>query len=264
MISIHRDKNLEKSIQKTLDEQKSVWVIGDIHGCNKTFNSLIELMKLEQEDKIICIGDLVDRGPDSHGVLTTVFNNNNISSLKGNHEQIMDEALTGENKNLTDFWKNKIGGNQTLKSMPGSEIEKVERAKKWLTFTRKFPSEIILNKFRLVHAGFREDIPINNNSEDDRLRSRRIFLSKKPLDPNRQIIVGHTPVQLLDDYGIKPPNKGIWKSSILLDDGRHAILMIDTGVILAGRTKNPKLTALNLLSGKTIQIPRIEQYKENN
>ena len=38
--------------------------------------------------------------------------------------------------------------------------------------------------------------------------------------------------------------------------------MIDTGVILAGRNQNPKLTAINLLSGQIIQISRIEKYKE--
>ena len=263
MISIHRDQSVEKTLQNCLDKQNSLWAVGDIHGCNETFNSLIKLMKLEQNDKVICLGDLVDRGPDSHGVLKTVFNNKNIYSLKGNHEQIMDEALTGKNKTVTDFWIKKIGGHQTLESMPGLKGEKSERAKKWLEFTRTFPSEIILKKFRLVHAGFREDIPINQNTERDRLRSRRIFLTDSPLDPKRQIIVGHTPVQLLSDYGINSPNKGIWKSKILLSDGRHAIKMIDTGVILAGRNKNPKLTAINLLSGKIIQIPRIEQYKED-
>ena len=263
MISIHRDQSVEKTLQNCLDKQNSLWAVGDIHGCNETFNSLIKLMKLEQNDKVICLGDLVDRGPNSHGVLKTVFNNKNMYSLKGNHEQIMDEALTGNNKTVTDFWIDIIGGHQTLESMPGLKSEKSERAKKWLEFTRTFPSEIILKKFRLVHAGFREDIPINQNTERDRLRSRRIFLSDSPLDPKRQIIVGHTPVQLLSDYGINSQNRGIWKSKILLSDGRHAIKMIDTGVILAGRNKNPKLTAINLLSGKIIQIPRIEQYKED-
>ena len=264
MISIHRDNSIEKSLQNCLDKENSVWAVGDIHGCNETFNLLIESMKLKQNDKIICIGDLVDRGPNSHGVLKTVFNNKNIYSLKGNHEQIMDEALTGDSRNITDFWINKIGGLQTLESMPGSKTEKLQRAKKWLKFTRTFPSEIVLKKFRLVHAGFREDIPINNNTEKDRLRSRRIFLTDRPLDPQRQIIVGHTPVQLLNDYGVNSPNQGIWKSKILLSDGRHAIKMIDTGVILAGRNQNPKLTAINLLSGQIIQISRIEKYKEED
>ena len=263
MITIHRDNSIEKTLQKCLDDQNSVWAVGDIHGCNETFNSLIELMNLHQDDKIICLGDLVDRGPNSHGVLETVFNNKNIYSLKGNHEQIMDEALTGDNQALTHLWLNKLGGSQTLESMPGLKTEKLEKAKKWLKFTRTFPSEIVLKKYRLVHAGFREDIPINRNTERDRLRSRRIFLSDTPLDSKRQIIVGHTPVQLLNDYGLDSPNQGIWKSQILLSDGRHAIKMIDTGVILAGRNKNPKLTAINLLSGKIIQISRIEQYKED-
>ena len=40
--------------------------------------------------------------------------------------------------------------------------------------------------------------------------------------------------------------------------------MIDTGVILAGRNQNPKLTAINLLSGQIIQISRIEKYKEED
>ena len=41
MITIHRDNSIEKTLQKCLDDQNSVWAVGDIHGCNETFNSLI-------------------------------------------------------------------------------------------------------------------------------------------------------------------------------------------------------------------------------
>ena len=48
--------------------------IGDIHGCNKTFKMLlIEVLKIKKQDQLILLGDYIDRGPDSLGVIQTIL-----------------------------------------------------------------------------------------------------------------------------------------------------------------------------------------------
>ncbi len=81
-------------------------VIGDIHGCNLTFNSLLfEHLNIYPEDEIFLFGDYIDRGPDSKGVINTILslkeNGYQISTLRGNHEQMMMESTN----NVTSFSK---------------------------------------------------------------------------------------------------------------------------------------------------------------
>ena len=60
-----RDFELEKILQSTIDNGNSVWVIGDIHGYNETFDALIKKLSITDQDIILCLGDLIDKGPDS-------------------------------------------------------------------------------------------------------------------------------------------------------------------------------------------------------
>ena len=62
-------------------------VIGDIHGCIDELRELVDLAALASGDRIISLGDFVDRGPDSPAVLTFLKNTEGASSLKGNHER---------------------------------------------------------------------------------------------------------------------------------------------------------------------------------
>jgi len=51
-----------------------VFIIGDIHGCCKTCKKLIlEKINIQKSDKIYCLGDYVDRGPDSKGVIDFIL-----------------------------------------------------------------------------------------------------------------------------------------------------------------------------------------------
>ena len=64
-----RDRHLEEFLQDTLDSGNKVWIVGDIHGYKETLNSLISNLNLGLEDIVVCLGDMVDRGPDSVGVV---------------------------------------------------------------------------------------------------------------------------------------------------------------------------------------------------
>ena len=126
MDQAHRDLILEKTLQETLDKGNSVWIVGDIHGYLEEFQQLLVKLDLSDDDAVLCLGDLIDRGPDSQGVLSMVRDANRIFSIKGNHEHIMSQALS-RTDHRNDFWINKIGGRATLESMGGTEREQREK-----------------------------------------------------------------------------------------------------------------------------------------
>ncbi len=64
--------------------------IGDIHGCSQALEGLIEVVRPQPEDIIITLGDYINKGPDSQGVIDKLIQLNqthNLIPLKGNHEQ---------------------------------------------------------------------------------------------------------------------------------------------------------------------------------
>lgn len=68
-------------------------IIGDIHGCFKTFMALLEKLNLNGDySNIILCGDMIDRGPSSREVINFV-RDNNIMVTKGNHEELMCFAI---------------------------------------------------------------------------------------------------------------------------------------------------------------------------
>jgi len=76
-----------------------VIAIGDIHGCGKALATLVEGLDLTRDDVIVMLGDAVDRGPDTRGVvdqLIALGDRCNLVTIMGNHEQMMLEALDGD------------------------------------------------------------------------------------------------------------------------------------------------------------------------
>ena len=242
-----RDLHLEYLIQDTLDSDNRVWVIGDIHGYVETLKSLIENLNLGSKDIVICLGDMVDRGPESAGVVKLFMEKENLYSLKGNHEEmlLMDWEKTNGLGNYSHdgFWSS---------LSPLSREDMIEI----MTFIRFLPTEIILDKFRLVHAGYC-DMPyaesLEQQTDTERLWSRDIFTVNYPFDQERTVIVGHTIIQ---NYGVIGDNE-VWNSTKLLKDGRASAIGIDTGIYLQ-KEGNPRITAIELGSGKIISQKRVD------
>lgn len=73
------------------DLSKRLIAIGDVHGCLNELNSLLEKVNVTDNDYIIFLGDLVDRGPDSEGVIQRILSlretNPNVYSVMGNHDE---------------------------------------------------------------------------------------------------------------------------------------------------------------------------------
>lgn len=92
------------------------WAIGDVHGCSDLLDQLLEDLN---DDPVVFVGDLIDRGPDSRKVLEKVFdlcsrNPQKFQTLRGNHEQLLlDFLITPEGAGSS--WT-RFGGMQTLAS----------------------------------------------------------------------------------------------------------------------------------------------------
>ena len=269
----HRDEGLERVIQQALDDGRSVWVVGDIHGHLKTFKALLDILwhPLQSrdhdasEDHVICLGDLIDRGPDSLGVLQLVRDSDNIHSIRGNHDEMLRLSVSPKHGKMMKSWL-KYGGLETLQSFSDDPDEQIEIAREWLPFIESLPTELILNDHRLVHGGYDLSKSLEDQTNQDRMWSRTIFTAKSPPDPQRQVIVGHTTVQDLSrdlDENLNSEMEklreiaSIWISPVLLEDGIHSVLGIDTGVFLSAE-EEPRLTALNLQSGAVHIQPVID------
>ncbi len=97
------------------DRSRSI-AIGDIHGCLRALDALLRLLDLQPDDQLITLGDYVDRGPNSRGVLDRLIplaTSGQLTALRGNHELMMLRARDslGEER----FWK-QYGGLQALAS----------------------------------------------------------------------------------------------------------------------------------------------------
>jgi hypothetical protein len=248
----HRDAGLEMKLQGALDSGKSVWVIGDVHGYFDTASDLIKKINLKDGDFAVSLGDLVDRGPNSARTIRLFRAGKSLFFLLGNHEFMMLRALeTNRNKSWNSWLK--FGGVETLQSFGVERGSHEGLADEWVEYLKKIPTEIVLDKFRLVHAGFDSGRDLENQRDHERLWSREIFYSKSPIDEERQVIVGHTPVQQIEGNGEHVP----WMSELKLRDGRSAIVGIDTGICLDVGSF-PRLTAMNLQDGELIVTERLD------
>src|SRR3954452_10553358 len=89
---------VNQSSRKAMDYRR--FVIPDIHGCSRTFRRLVsEVIRLQAGDELYLLGDMIDRGPDSKGVLDFIFQMRHegftVKGVKGNHEEMCLRAEEG-------------------------------------------------------------------------------------------------------------------------------------------------------------------------
>ncbi len=90
--------------------------IGDIHGCARSFETLLELVQPAPTDTIILLGDFIDRGPDSCRVMDMILDLNQrctVVAVTGNHEIMLRQAAT-DREVKADWWRH--GGQETMRS----------------------------------------------------------------------------------------------------------------------------------------------------
>jgi serine/threonine protein phosphatase 1 len=222
-----------------------VYAIGDIHGRLDLLDQLLFRIDADERTRgaartqLIFLGDLVDRGPDSAGVvqraLELQLSGRAVRFLMGNHEEVFLKALKGSLEALRFFVK--IGGRATILSYGFSEteyaaldydnllpalIERVPAAH--VEFLQSFEDRIAIGDYLFVHAGIRPRVPVEEQTGGDLRWIRSEFLDFR--GSHGSIVVhGHT---ICDEVEERPNRIGI-----------------DTGAFASG-----KLTALGLEGGE--------------
>lgn len=175
------------------------FVISDIHGCNKTFNKALEQISFSKDDQLFLLGDYIDRGPDSKGVIDTIFklqeNGFDVKCLKGNHEQMLLDAWKKMDFSYTRRWLIH-GGAQTVESFGGFSIDKI--GEKYRTFFNSLQHSFAFKNEILVHAGLQfknQENPLEDEHSKLWIRDWYHDIDHKWLG-DRKIIHGHTPFSL--------------------------------------------------------------------
>lgn len=218
-------------------ESKSIWAIGDIHGCLDKLQRLLERMNYSGSELIVFIGDYVDRGPHSAEVVEFLaklrMENPFLQFLRGNHEDMFFDWLRRRN----EFWPVAPvldysaevwvmnGGKETIASyqsrFPAAPAFVPDGH---VPFFQKLQLKVETKDFIFVHAGMstRRDAP------KDLLWVRDAF-HQKPTELKKTVIFGHTP----------------FPAPLVHDDK----IGIDTGACYGG-----KLTAVRLPEREFVQV----------
>lgn len=178
-------------------------VIGDIHGCRKTLRTLLEKkIGILKDDELYFVGDYIDRGPDSKGVLDDLIemreDGYRMVFIRGNHEEMLIESLSADS-NIPPWIYN--GGGSTLESFQLTQQAYLELPadsklpEKYLEFLSHTTYFVELDKVLIVHAGFnfKDENPYHDldamiwsrNFEYDRFKAK-----------GKPVIHGHTPTSL--------------------------------------------------------------------
>ncbi len=179
------------------------WVIPDIHGHLKTLKYMIEdRLDITKSDVVYFLGDYIDRGPDSKGVIDYIMSMQNagyeVHCLRGNHEDYCLKAWNADKKrflgrsSIEKEWR-KNGAQNTLSSFNVKRPRNIDqRYIEWMNNTKYY---IELEDYILVHAGL--NCSIDNPFEDTKsmmwIRDFKVDVNKIG---GKKVIHGHVPVEL--------------------------------------------------------------------
>lgn len=195
-----------------IGDSPRVYVIGDIHGRSDLLDQMVNQISRDLESNpvskslTVTVGDYMDRGPDSRGVLDRLVRNpfpTDFIALKGNHEALFETFL--HDPAVAEHWR-RLGGLETLNSY-GVPVSNLMRGRNYeqaavalraavpdahFKFLASLKTSIIAGKHFLCHAGVRPGIPLERQNVEDLLWIRDEFLSST-VDFGRIVVHGHTP-----------------------------------------------------------------------
>jgi serine/threonine protein phosphatase 1 len=229
------------------------YVIGDIHGRLDLFEAMIAaiereiLASPEQDHRVVLLGDLVDRGPDSAGVVAYARGwqtLRNVRVLAGNHEEMLLAAFE-KPEALRHFLKH--GGFETIVSygLTRAELNTLALDELFQLLPTVIPQEerdyiasfetmIIAGDYAFVHAGVDPAVPLADQKRSDLLWIREAFLSHEgPLE--KVVVHGHTIFDEVVDCGNRIGiDTGAFRSGVLT----ALVLEGDQRRILQARAEN--------------------------
>jgi serine/threonine protein phosphatase 1 len=223
---MYRDKQYTRATNATL-RSWHIWLfkggsiirtlaISDIHGCYDEFNALLTKANYDPStDKLVLLGDYVDRGQKSKQVIEQVMDmikNENVVALRGNHDQMMIDALTQTDESYAAHWISN-GAISTLISYCGLDLfedgfewDKYDEAKpliqkhysEHLRFLSELPYYHETDTHVFVHAGvdlFKQSW--KETSNEDFIWIREMFYKQPNTNTDKTVVFGHTPTLYL-------------------------------------------------------------------
>jgi serine/threonine protein phosphatase 1 len=203
--------------------------IGDIHGHSEVLIKLLDSIAPQEDDTIIFLGDLVNRGPSSKQVIDVVLelaNKCSVYAICGNHEEMILAAYQGGSSEH-NYWC-KFGGIETLASYGVQNAKSLPSDH--LLFIAECNDYLESEEFIFVHAGCDPDKHLSQNTGSE-LRWNFLDKNQKPHITGKPIVCGHSCLKDVFNIG-------------------H-IICIDTG---CGILEDGKLTAMDVKLGKIWQI----------
>lgn len=176
---------------------EKIYAVGDIHGCLDKLERMMEEIDPDPEnDLLVFLGDYIDRGPDSRGVVDLVLRlretYRHTTCLRGNHEEMfLDFILHGENRDLYFF----NGGRDTLRSYglsPDHPLSERDFPEEHIRFFKSLPYTYETEEFIFVHAGLRPGTPLDRQDRRDLVWIRNEFIFG-PCEFGKTVVFGHTP-----------------------------------------------------------------------
>jgi len=213
------------------------FVIGDIHGCSKALRTLLESISPTPDDQLVFLGDYIDRGPDSRGVIDLMISvpkATRMIALRGNHELMLMGILFGGCS--PDIWL-QSGGAATLASYGGS-LERIPSSH--IQFFHSLRAQYETERELFIHAGYQPDVPCDRIDDASRYWNHLTDELPPPHCSGKRVIVGHTP---------QPSGR-------VLDRGH--LVCVDTYCFGGGW-----LTAMNVDTGECIQTNRHGHLKRD-
>lgn len=176
-------------------ETEKTFVVGDVHGCLHMLLRLLDTVPWRPgRDGLIFVGDCIDRGPDSKGVVDCILDlmrkDGGVACVLGNHEAMLMDYLAGIKQDLYLANQGMTTLRDYLARKPKGEGPLVPP--EHLAFYRSLKPFLELDDYYVVHAGFRPGIEIGRQSVEDMIWIREPFISSDE-DFGKKVVFGHTP-----------------------------------------------------------------------
>lgn len=196
------------------------YAITDIHGCAATFRALLhQQLRVAKGDELYLLGDYINKGPDSRGVLDEILDLRrrgfHVVTLRGNHDQqLLDAVAEPADDDLQRRWQEKLEWAVTLDSFGAAEPHHVQD--RYLKLLDGLEWVVELDDYVLVHAGLNFTGPTQLWTDRAAMLNLRGYTVDPALLGGRPLLHGHVPQGLVEVRRIlKTPNV----SEVALDTG---------------------------------------------
>ncbi len=180
-------------------------VVGDLHGCYDELMALLEKADFGERDKVVCVGDLVTKGPKSREVLELFMTDARLSTVIGNHDLALRRKWNGEDIDLKQSQKD---AHEELKG----------EKEAYVSFLNRLPFIIDLDTHLVVHAGLRPNVELYSQTTGDLTRIRTLGPDRESEEGTPWYHVYHgDKVVLFGHWPAPEPRRG--KRAIGLDTG---------------------------------------------